>query len=99
MFIEFLQVFLPLVIYVLLIIILVIGIIIGVRIIKTLDKVDDVVDSVSTKVNSLNGIFSIIDNTTDRIVSITDKVVEGVSGVIGRLFWKKKTKEVKELED
>ena len=49
MFLEFLQVFLPLVVYVLLIVILIVGIIIGIKAIKTLDKVDRVVDDVQIK--------------------------------------------------
>lgn len=93
MFVEFLQVFLPLVVYILLIIILVVGIIIGLKTIKTLDKLDQVVDDVSKKVSSLNGIFSVIDLTTDKIVSITDRVVEMASGIIGKIF-KKRNKKV-----
>ena len=93
MFVEFLQVFLPLVVYILLIIILVVGIIIGLKTIKTLDKLDQVVDDVSKKVSSLNGIFSVIDLTTDKIVIITDKVVETASGIIGKIF-KKRNKKV-----
>ena len=93
MFVEFLQVFLPLGVYILLIIILVVGIIIGLKTIKTLDKLDQVVDDVSKKVSSLNGIFSVIDLTTDKIVSITDRVVEMASGIIGKIF-KKRNKKV-----
>lgn len=91
--ISFLQTFLPLVIYILLIILLVVGIILGVRSIQTLNKVDKVVDDVNDKVQSLNGFFNLVDFTTDKIVSITDKVVEGVSGLIGNVFKKKNKKE------
>ncbi len=90
--INFLQVVLPLIIYVLLIILLIIGIILGIRSIQTLNKVDKVVDDVNDKVQSLNGFFNIIDFTTDKIVSVTDKVVEGVSGLIGRIFKRKSNK-------
>ena len=67
--------------------------IIGLKTIKTLDKLDQVVDDVSKKVSSLNGIFSVIDLTTDKIVSITDRVVEMASGIIGKIF-KKRNKKV-----
>lgn len=99
MFLEFLQVFLPLVVYVLLIIILIVGIIIGIKAIKTLDKVDRVVDDVQNKVSSLNSLFSIIDITTDKIVSITDRVVEAASGIIGKIFKKKDKKKIAEKEN
>lgn len=95
--INFLQTFLPIIIYFLLIILLIIGIILGIRSIQTINKLDKVVDDVNDKVQSLNGIFNIIDFTTDKIVSITDKVVEGVSGLIGMIF-KRKNKKIKEEE-
>ena len=91
--ISFLQTFLPLVIYILLIILLVVGIILGIRSIQTLNKVDKVVDDVNDKVQSLNGFFNLVDFTTDKIVSITDKVVEGVSCLIGGVFKKRNKKE------
>ncbi len=84
--ISFLQTFLPIVIYFLLIILLIVGIILGVRSIQTLNKIDKVVDDVNDKVQTLNGFFNLIDFTTDKIVSITDRVVDGVSGLIGRVF-------------
>lgn len=90
--ISFLQTFLPIVIYFLLIILLIIGIILGIRSIQTLNKVDKVVEDVNDKVQSLNGFFNIIDFTTDKIVSVTDKVVEGISGLIGHVFKRRHTK-------
>ena len=93
---SFLQVFLPIVIYFLLIILLIIGIILGIRAIQTINKVDRVVEDVNEKVQSLNGFFNIIDFTTDKIVSITDKVVDGISGLIGSVFKRRHTKEDEE---
>lgn len=90
--ISFLQTFLPIVIYFLLIILLIIGIILGIRSIQTLNKVDKVVEDVNDQVQSLNGFFNIIDFTTDKIVSVTDKVVEGISGLIGHVFKRRHTK-------
>ena len=84
--ISFLQTFLPIVIYFLLIILLIVGIILGIRSIQTLNKVDKVVDDVNDKVQSLNGFFNLVDFTTDKIVSLTDRVVDGVSGFLGTLF-------------
>ncbi len=95
---NFLQTFLPIVIYFLLIILLIIGIILGIRSIQTINKVDKVVDDVNNKVQSLNGFFNIIDFTTDKIVSITDKVVDGVSGLIGNVFKRRHTKNDDEEE-
>ncbi len=96
--ISFLQTFLPIIIYFLLIILLIIGIILGIRSIQTLNKVDKVVDDVNDKVQSLNGFFNLIDFTTDKIVSVTDKVVEGISGLIGAIF-KRKNKKIDNDEE
>ena len=96
--IEFLSSVLPIIIYVLLIIILIVGIILGIKTIGTIGKVDKVMDNVNSKVESLNGIFSIIDFTTDKLALITDKVVDTVSGMINKLF-KKKSKKIKLEEE
>ena len=97
--IEFLNTVLPIIIYILLIIILIVGIILGIKTIGTVGKVDKVVDSVNDKVESLNGVFSIIDFTTDKLALITDKVVDGVSNMICKMFKKKKKKIKMEEEE
>ena len=94
--ISFLQTFLPIVIYFLLIILLIVGIILGIRSIQTLNKVDKVLDDVNDKVQSLNGFFNLVDFTTDKIVSLTDRVVDGISGLIGSVFKRRHTKEDEE---
>lgn len=83
---EYLQVILPIIIYFLLIAILIIGIILGVKFIKTITKIEKVVDDVNDKVESLNGFFHIIDFTTDKIVAITDMIVDKISLFISKLF-------------
>ena len=79
--------FLPIIIYILLIILLVIGIILGVKSIITIKKVEKVVDDVNNKVESLNGLFHIVDFTTDKLVTITDKLVDGVSTLVSKIFF------------
>ncbi len=93
---EFWLQFLPIVIYLLLIALLVIGIIIGVKTIITMNKVEKVVDNVNEKVESLNGVFSIIDFTTDKIASFTDKVVEVAGNLFSKLIFRKKGKKESE---
>lgn len=80
--------FLPIVIYILLIIILIVGIILGIRFITLLGKAEKVVDDVNQKVKSLDGLFHIIDTATDKVVLVTDKVVDLIVGFITRLFTK-----------
>lgn len=96
---EFFQVYLPILIYILLIIILIIGIILGVRLLGAMDKVDAVLDSMQKKVDSLNGLFNVIDFTTDKISAFSDRVVDLVSRFIARIGKKKKSKYESEEED
>jgi len=95
---EFLQVFLPIIIYFLLIIILIVGIILGIKFIRTTTKIERVVDDVNDKVQSLNGLFSVIDFTTDKIVNLTDKLVDKISMLISKLFFRKNNKK-KNIEE
>ena len=96
---EFLELYLPIVIYVLLIILLIIGIILGMRIISAMDKIDAVLDNVQRKVNSLNGLFSVIDFTTDKISAFSDKVVDVISGFISKIVVRKNYKYVEEEDE
>ncbi|HBA37435.1 MAG TPA: hypothetical protein DCY94_01800 [Firmicutes bacterium] len=96
---EFFQVYLPITVYVLLIILLIIGIILGVRLINAMDKVDEVLNNVQKKVNSLNGLFSVIDFTTDKISAFSDRVVDTISGFISRIGRKKMKNERNQEKD
>ncbi len=91
--------FLPLLIYILLIFILLVGIILGIKTIITLDKVDKIIDDVQDKVRTLNGFFHIIDYATDKIALATDKVVDGIAGLIGKVLFKKNKNKKKESDD
>ena len=96
---DFLLSFLPIIIYVLLIILLIIGIILGIKSIITINKVEKVVDDVNEKVESLNGLFQLVDFTTDKLVSITDRVIDGISSLASRLFMKKKKNKEDETDE
>lgn len=95
---EYLQTVLPIIIYFLLIIILIVGIILGIRFIRTMTKIEKVVDDVNQKVESLNGLFRIIDFTTDKIVGLTDTIVEKLSLLVSKLFFGKSKKRKEEEE-
>ena len=81
---------LPIILYILGSILLIVLIVLGIKLIITMDKIQAAVDNINTKVESLNGFFSIIDFTTDKLASISDKVVEGITSFIRRIFYKKK---------
>ena len=63
-----------------------------------MNKMEKVVDDINTKVSSLNGVFSIIDATTDKLALLSDRMVDGISLIIRKLF-AKKNKKSKEKEN
>jgi hypothetical protein len=97
-FVDFLGILLPILLYVAGIFLLIVLIIIGIRIIRTMNKVDTIVADVDKKVKSLNGLFSFIDNTTDKLSFLTDKVVDSLSGFLMNMFSKKNKKKKEEEE-
>lgn len=78
------------VLFVLLIVLVIIFIVLGIKLIKTLRKVDEVIDDVNGKMNKVNGVFEIIDKTTDYASSISDKIINTLSNFVSVLFRKKK---------
>lgn len=82
--------FFTILLYLGLIVLIVIFIILGIKLIKTLKKVDEVIDDVSEKMNKVDGVFNIIDKTTDYASSISDKIIGAVSNFINVLIRRKK---------
>lgn len=89
---------LPIILYVLLSILVVVLIIFVIRLIKTLGKVDKVVDDVNIKITKLNGVFNIIDTTTDTLAVLSDKLASFAVNKLGSLFTRK-SKKKEEDED
>ena len=89
----------PVILYGLLIILVIVLIILAIKIIGTLKRVDKVVDDVNGKVKSLDGVFSVIDHTTDALSGFGDKLVNIVSSGINALLSIKKKKKEEEEEN
>ena len=80
-------------------ILLIVLIIFGIKLIITMNKIETVVDDINVKVDKLNGLFNIIDYTTDKLALVSDKMVDGVSYILKKIFFKKnKKKEEKDYE-
>lgn len=90
--------FLPILLYVLGSILLVVLIILGIKLIITMNKIEIVVDDITKKVKSLDGLFSIIDMTTDKLAMLSDRVVDAVSLFIKKIF-KRKENEIKNEQE
>ena len=74
-------------------ILLVVLIILGIKLINTMNKIQNVVDDINKKVDSFDGLFSIIDNTTDKLALLSDKMVDGVTFLLKKIFKPRKRKE------
>ena len=73
------QEILSIILYALGSILLIVLIILGIKLIITMNKIEKITDDINGKLKSLNGFFSIIDFTTDRLATITDKFVDRVT--------------------
>ena len=80
---------LPAVLYILGSILLVVLIILGIKLIVTMNKIENIVDDINGKVKSLNGLFSAIDYTTDKLALISDRFVDTVASIIRKIFNRK----------
>ena len=78
--------------YIVLIILVIVLIILGIRAIKTLEKVDKIVDDINYKSSKLDGVFNIIDTTTDMVSNFSDTIVNGIAGGVEKIFNRKKEK-------
>ncbi len=81
---------LPFLLYILGSILLVVLIILGIKLIITMNKIEKVVDDINVKVNKLDGLFSLIDQTTDRLSHVSDIIINGISSVVYKIFKKKR---------
>jgi len=90
--------FFGLILYICLIVLVIVFIVLGIRLIKTLNKVDSVIDDVNGKMNKVNGVFDIIDKTTDYASTISDKIIGAISSFVNLLLRKKKGNDDNEQE-
>lgn len=87
------------IIYSLIAILLIVMIVFTIKLFGTLSRINKTLDEVNTKVEKLNGVFNIIDTTTDYLSLLSDKLVDKVTNVISSLFSKKDKKKEGEDED
>ena len=74
-------------------ILLIVLIILGIKLIVTVDKINVTVDNINTKISSLNGFFQVIDFTSNKIATLSDKLVDNISSLIAKVFIRKKEEE------
>lgn len=90
--------FLTILLYISLIVLVIVFILLGIKLIKTLKKIDVVIDDVNNKMVKVDGVFNIIDKTTDYAAGISDKIISGISNFLKMFFTKKKGRNKDEQE-
>ena len=88
----------PVILNGLLIILVIVLIILVIKIIRTLKNVDGVVEDVNKKIKTLDGLFNVIDTTTDALSGFGDKFATILSSGISSILSMKKKKDKKEEE-
>ena len=76
---------LPVILYILGAILLVALIVLTIKLTITIHKIDKVVDNITEKVTALDGVFSVVNAVSNKFTFITDKVVNIIYSLIGRL--------------
>lgn len=95
----FLSEFLPIVIYILLVILIILLIVLTYRLIKATDKVKKIIDSVDDKVESLNGIFTIVDRFSNGFAIVGDRFIDLIVNFFNKIFKSKKEDNIKEEKE
>jgi len=83
-------------IYITLIIFIITLIVLCIKLIGTLSRIDYLVENITRKAESLDGVFELIENTTNKFGMVGSTIANYVSGFVGKIFTRKRNKKVKE---
>ena len=73
----------------LLIVLVIILIVLALKTFDTLNKVDAILDDTKKKLDSLDGVFNLVDNVSNKLTLVTDTVVGSIVNFITSIFNKK----------
>ena len=73
----------------LLIVLVSILIVLALKTFDTLNKVDAILDDTKKKLDSLDGVFNLVDNVSNKLTLVTDTVVGSIVNFITSIFNKK----------
>jgi hypothetical protein len=90
--VEFVNVFLPVLMYSLLSVLIVVLIVLGIRLLETVNRVNKLLDDVEKKMDSMNGLFNVMDFVTTKATVLTDTIASTIIGAVSNLVKKRKQK-------
>ena len=82
---EFVNVFLPVLMYSLLSVLIVVLIVLGIRLLETVNRVNKLLDDVEKKMDSMNGLFNVMDFVTTKATVLTDTIASTIMGAVSNL--------------
>lgn len=85
--------FLSIIMYILGAVLLVALIVLVIKLISTVDRLNGIMDEITIKINKFDRAFRIVDVITDNMALISDKLVDGLSNLIRKIFNKKRKEE------
>ena len=80
-------------------ILLVVLIVLSVKLIYTINRINQVLDEVELKISKFDKAFNLVDIVTDNMALVSDKLVDGISYVIRRLFVRKSKRKEEEINE
>lgn len=89
---EFVNVFLPVLMYSLLSVLIVVLIVLGIRLLETVNRVNKLLDDVEKKMDSMNGLFNVMDFVTTKATIVTDTIASTIIGAVSNLVKKENRK-------
>ena len=96
---EFLQTFLPILLYILGAVLLGVLIYLVIKLLDTVDKVNVLLDDVEDKSQQLNGLFDACENIGDTVNGVSFKIANVFSKILGSVNKRKRKKKVVEEDD
>lgn len=93
------NVFLLMLVYMLCSILLVCLIILAIKLINTINRFNGILDEVDNKIAKFDRAFQLVDVVTDNMALISDKLVDGLSNLIRKIFYKKRTGKEEEYNE
>jgi uncharacterized membrane protein len=85
-------------VYIALIVFIIALIVLCIKLIGTLSRADKLIENITRKAESLDGVFDMIDYTSNKFGAIGETVVGFVTGMVKKLFNKKNEREDESYE-
>lgn len=91
--------FLVMLMYVLGSILLVTLIVLVIKLINTINRLNGIMDEITIKINKFDRAFRIVDIVTDNMALISDKLVDGISSLIRKIFYRNNKRKEEKIDE